>query len=367
MKDVLMDDHDNHGEGELAVFVRVSGCGDELFEVMGNPHTFRGLVTVRGLSDGIPMSVRVDRIRTEGSPYIQGWIDGYSKGSEPPPVSSDFPARTRRQHELDYYYSEHMELPVERAGRYSFEFKWLPGWSDYTGDVYARVAAVLSGLADANSWWRDVRWTPITEHAAAPLPLELHTPDQIRAAFAWLNSPYELNSLVCSDARIRLGNSGTLDGSVELLVEIGIDETPDRAECSIFVNVEDPNVFGSRSLPGEGEVAEFLRTTLFAGISEARDIDCASVSFGSALRNSILIPMTDGYGDQCSFAMPGWSLYLSERAGRLDDMDNLSPDYRASPLHNGTLFEFRRKIDEFEVDAANALSAALSESKEGDC
>ncbi|NED61448.1 hypothetical protein G3I15_10990, partial [Streptomyces sp. SID10244] len=60
--------------------VRISGQGDALFAIVGNPHTFRGLLAINDLATGQNMSVRPSQIR-EATEFARGWLEGYLSGN----------------------------------------------------------------------------------------------------------------------------------------------------------------------------------------------------------------------------------------------------------------------------------------------
>ncbi|MFT3660090.1 MAG: hypothetical protein QM809_01465 [Gordonia sp. (in: high G+C Gram-positive bacteria)] len=117
-----------------------------------NPHTFRGLVGLYDLTDGLSFSKNAKDIsaRTE---YGEGWLAGYLTGNEPPLDPDGVLPKSRWQRERDYFHDSGRELSPEGRGAIVFSVKsHVP---DTDPSPFALVEETLARLRSTSPRWSE--------------------------------------------------------------------------------------------------------------------------------------------------------------------------------------------------------------------
>ncbi len=343
------------GWADSRLVVRIVGRGDEPFVISGNPHTFRGLVSVFSLRDRVGQSAHPRDIIVQ-SEYARGYLSGYLSGNEPAPPSTGLLEGSRWDRERDYFHAFERELPVERGGLFAAN---AVSAADPTADPFDLLGNMFEALESTSGFWASARWVPVSaDHLPA---MRLHTAEDVRNIDAWLTPPMALEGrFPRHDIRVvNADHMGVVGGAVELVIRVVTrdDESLDR--LAVTINIERPKVLHGAVSGQRSPDETALRAVLNAVVEGVRP-DVASVSGGAPLlacNGFGLDPAGDG---ELITGIPGWLTYLGPRVRHHIDGATLDPgEFSASPSSGGLLVEYIDGLFALGVDDANRIAAAL--------
>lgn len=346
------------GWADSRLVVRVAGYGDEPFVISGNPHTFRGLVSVFSLRDRVGQSARPRDIIVQ-SEYARGYLSGYLSGNEPAPPSTGLLEGARWARERDFFHAFERELPVERGGLFAVN---AASAADPTADPFDLLGSMFEALESTSGFWASARWVPVSADHVPAMPLRMS--EDVWTMDAWLTPPMALDAWV-PQHEIRVVNAdttGVAGAAVELVIHIatGDDQSLDR--LAVTINIERPEVLHG-AVSGQGSPDETALRAVFNAVVDGLRPDVASVSGGAALRacNGFgLDPAGDG---ELIKGIPGWLTYLGPRVLHHIHIDDATLDpekFSATRSGAGLLIGYVEGLSALGVDDANQIAAALA-------
>ncbi|NDZ96925.1 hypothetical protein G3I13_17405 [Streptomyces sp. SID6673] len=337
--------------------VRISGQGDALFAIVGNPHTFRGLLAINDLATGQNMSVRPSQIR-EATEFARGWLEGYLSGNEPAPPPHDALEELRWNRERALFHMYEREMPPQSQGRYVVDaIRSTPGIP--ATEAYRAVASVFAELSVAHALWRHNGWLPVTADRASLPAIGMTTADDVESAFRCVNPAYAIDGTVETwqrSLRVINGHAGAADaGLVEILIDLDTSG-PLVDRLHIVVNVERPDQIAA----ADGATSESLLEDVLGAIIVGVDPDVASVAHGAALYEGepFSIEPPDESEDPTPPILPGSLTYVAARLR--PDLDPIGPlPFDREPAGSGVLIRHRGGLT-MTGETANELSRALN-------
>ncbi|MGC4963465.1 hypothetical protein ACPXCG_21700 [Gordonia sp. DT218] len=339
--------------------VRISGYGDALFAIVGNPHTFRGLVAVNDLAAGQNMSVRPSQI-LDATEYAEGWLQGYLSGNEPSPPPNDALEELRWDRERALFHMYEREMPPSSQGRYVVDaIRSSDGIPEI--EAYRAVATIFAELSVSHGLWRHNSWLPVTADRASLPAVGMITADEVAAAFRCVNPAYATDGTIDtwqSTLRVINVHSGAVAaGLVEILIELDTSgSSVDRLH--VVVNVERPDRIAADDHTTSENLLEDVLRAVIVGV----DPDVASVAHGAALYEGepFSIDPPDESDDPTPPILPGFLTYVATRLQ--PDLDPIAPlPFDRQPVGSGVLIRHRGGLT-MTAETANELSRALNSS-----
>ncbi|MYR05532.1 hypothetical protein GTV32_04040 [Gordonia sp. SID5947] len=336
--------------------VRISGHGNALFAIAGNPHTFRGLLAVHELATGQTISVRPSQI-TEATEFARGWLRGYLSGNEPSPPPNDALEAMRWERERLLFHAYEREMPPQSLGRYVIDaIRTTDGIS--VAETSRAISAVFAKLAVAHSLWRNNRWLPVTEDRASLPPIGLATADEVVDAFRCVNPAYAIDGTLHNwQMTLRVINAQTdacAAGLIEVIVWLDTSG-PVVDQIHVVVNLERPDLVAAADDTTPEKLLEAVLGAVIIGI----DPDVASVAHGDALYEGepFSIEPADESADPTPPILPGPLTYVATR--RRSDLDCIADlPFDRQPVGSGVLIRHRGGFT-MTTTTANELSRAL--------
>lgn len=336
--------------------VRVSGEGDTVFVIDGNPHTYRGLVRLYDVTARESLSVQPSRI-SEATEFARGWLAGFLHGNEPDGPTSAPLDDLRGERERALFHTYQQKLPIERRGEYAVHAVRETDGTPLM-ELSRAVSRVFTALAAKYPLWQHDRWLPVTDDHAVLPALSLTTDHAVESAFAWLNPGYAVAAdELDQQCELRVVNDGfdaTPAGIIEVIVTV-CHRALQVHRLEFVVNVEHPERIGAP----DDVVADILTTVI-----EHLDPDAASAAQGVALLEAQVFSICppDIERDPTVPVVAGWLTYVAARLGA--DLSGLSDlPFGAHPTGGGTLLRYLGAPTDLTVAIANQLAAAL----ESDC